>query len=898
MRFLVPAAAILTCAFALYFTNSVLDQIVVDGGAVRVALVPDWKVLVTLIGASALGVAVFTRRRAVLLPVLATAIVILPFAPVLPDYVPALQLPAGPLKWVVWLTVAGMLAWSVAQAGIGRVALLPRLSRSHATVLIGLLTALAGVLAASRLAGTVLFPAGDEPHYLVMAQSIWRDGDLKIENNHARGDYREYYFRAPLKPDYLTRGVDNEIYSIHPVGMPVLMAPVYALGGYWAVVSALVLFAAASAASMWRFTANAVNAPGAATFAWSAIALTSPFLFSTFTVYPEIIAGFAAVVAFTLAVSANAAQPGFARWFIIGFCVASLPWLSTKYAPMSAALVTIALLRILRHRAFPQALAVVLPYGISLVAWLTFFYVFWGTPLPMAPYGTMVQTRPANLLFGAPGLLFDQEYGLLAYAPVYILALTGLLTMWSAGGEMRRRAVEIAITFGALLGTVGAFRIWWGGTATPGRPLASGLLLLMVPIAVAARRAPAVSGSRASHQVLLWVSVGVAITLATAQQGLLINNGRDGTSSLLEYWSPYWAAWAAAPTFIFHEPGTAWMHTLAWLAAAFAAAILLARWRLTSAAGASLAAMTTLVAALVLVTIVVPALPHDPPLPPAQVAARSHIAALDQFDRAKRPVAIRYDPFRFEDANAVVPLATLGATPALHTSPQPTRVLHNARFSLPAGRYRLDIDWGGGTRAAETIGLQVGRMGPPWQSWSVQPHPGSRWSSEFELPADMSFVGLRGSTDLERAIARFTISPIVVIDEHARPKAPTVLAVRQYGPVAVLAHDEAAEPEPEGFWSAGRRETPVTFVRDRNETPLTLRVRNGPEPNRVHFAASGWAESLDLEPGKTVTITVPVATRVVTLDIHAENGFDPRKYDPTSQDTRLLGVWVEVYNAR
>jgi hypothetical protein len=24
-----------------------------------------------------------------------------------------------------------------------------------------------------------------------MAQSLWRDGDLKIENNHQRGDYRE-----------------------------------------------------------------------------------------------------------------------------------------------------------------------------------------------------------------------------------------------------------------------------------------------------------------------------------------------------------------------------------------------------------------------------------------------------------------------------------------------------------------------------------------------------------------------------------------------------------------------------------------------------------------------------------------------------------------------------------
>ena len=64
-----------------------------------------------------------------------------------------------------------------------------------------------------------------------MAQSLWRDGDLKIENNHERGDYREY-FPIDLEPHYLTRGTDGEIYSIHPIGLAVILAPVYALAGY------------------------------------------------------------------------------------------------------------------------------------------------------------------------------------------------------------------------------------------------------------------------------------------------------------------------------------------------------------------------------------------------------------------------------------------------------------------------------------------------------------------------------------------------------------------------------------------------------------------------------------------------------------------------------------------
>ena len=167
----------------------------------------------------------------------------------------------------------------------------------------------------------------------------------------------------------------------------------------------------------------------------------------------------------------------------------------------------------------------------------------------------MTQTTPVNLIFGAPGLLFDQEYGLLAFAPVYILAATGLATMWRARGDLRRQAIEITLIFGALIGTVGAFRLWWGGSAAPARPLASGLLLLALPIAAAFRAAPAGSARRAAQHLLLWVSIAIALTLTVAQDGLLINNSRDGTSALLEYWSPRWELWTLAPSFIRRDAG-------------------------------------------------------------------------------------------------------------------------------------------------------------------------------------------------------------------------------------------------------------------------------------------------------------------------------------------------------
>src|SRR5690606_34662963 len=141
-------------------------------------------------------------------------------------------------------------------------------------------------------------------------------------------DYREYYPRE-LAPHYLTRGADEEIYSIHPVGMPVLIAPIYAAGGYPAVVLAFIVMAALAAGVIWHTTARLSGDRGAATFGWAAVAVTSPFLFNAFAVYPEIPAALTVVLAFTLAAAWEGPGPR-GRWLIVGGLCAALPWFSTK----------------------------------------------------------------------------------------------------------------------------------------------------------------------------------------------------------------------------------------------------------------------------------------------------------------------------------------------------------------------------------------------------------------------------------------------------------------------------------------------------------------------------------------------------------------------------------------
>lgn len=913
-----PAAACLITGLALYVTRGVLDQTVTPSGVVRFAMLPPWQALLgfvclaamLLVGIDHLNAPTSrtTTQRSrprlgeLVLPLFALVVLLLPYLPFLPDRLPALQTLAGPLGAIVWLSVAALQVWVLWQWRLIHARPIEYWSLAAITLALFLGAASVAGLAAWKLTGTALFPSGDEPHYLVMAQSLWRDGDLKIENNHQRGDYREYY-PDDLEPHYLTRGKNGEIYSIHPIGISVLLAPVYALGGYRGAVLAIILIGAAAAAIAWRWTVKMSNAPGAATFAWAAVTLSAPFMFNTFTIYPEIPAGLAVMFALWTAVESRA---GLLQWIVAGLAIASLPWLSTKYAPMSAALFLVAANRLRRTRrltpnstATRSFVAIAAIYAISLAGWFAFFYVIWGSPLPMAPYGSLVQTTPLNLRFGAPGLFFDQEYGLLAYAPVYILAATGLYQMWRAGGELRQQAIEITFIFAALLSTVGAFAIWWGGTSAPARPIASGLPLLMLPMAIAFRSAPLSSPRRAAQHLLLWISIGIALTLAISENGLLLNNGRDGTSALLDFWSPRWELFSLAPTFVAPEwTLRGWIHMTWWLVVAAGAAWTLSKARTSRAGSSALIAVGTLGAALVIITVTMPLLPSGPPVPPIDLSARSRLVALDGFDARSRPSSMIYDPLHKVAADAVLPELVLGVKPAQRTDRQPVRVIHNGRFSLPAGTYTIAVQFG--DRAldrAYPLSLQIGRNGPPLQTWQLQPKSNELWQTSVWLPLDASFVGLRGPAELEREVRSITITPTAVVNYGDRPHLPVVLAAAQYPGASLFFHDEQMYPEADGFWTIGGHASHVTVAvtADHLATPVVLRIHPGARPNVATISTFGWRHTYTLTPGEAVEVELPMfPSGVVPLTIDATSGYSPKELDPASTDRRFLGIWVEV----
>src|SRR5262249_15706339 len=199
----------------------------------------------------------------------ALGLLVVPFVPWLPDHFPLLLVLAGPLRWAV---VTGVVV-AVAKRGMGAVGW-----GAISLPLPGRKTAFAVSLAVYLLAWVkslaIIGLGGDEPHYLVIAHSLLHDRDLRIENNHKQGDYRPF-FGAELRPDYLRRGLNGEIYSIHAPGLPALVLPGYAVAGSRGAVAIICLLAALAALAIFEL-ARLVGGRSAAWGRGASIFLTRP----------------------------------------------------------------------------------------------------------------------------------------------------------------------------------------------------------------------------------------------------------------------------------------------------------------------------------------------------------------------------------------------------------------------------------------------------------------------------------------------------------------------------------------------------------------------------------------------------------------------------------------------
>jgi hypothetical protein len=749
-------------------------------------------------------------------------------------------------------------------------------------------TAIYGV-AAWQVAPSV--PGGDEPHYLVITQSLLRDGDIRIENNHQRGDYLEY-FPGTLRPDYRVRGRNGDIYSIHAPGLSALVAPAFLVGGYPGVVVCLVLLASAGSALVWRLAYAVTGRASAAWFAWTAVTCSTTSVFHSFTVYPD---GPGGVIALTgvwaLVRLREEAESGSERvrpWLLHGAALATLPWLHSRFAVLAGGLGALVLLRLSRTRnpAAKAAAFLAIP-ALSAFAWLTFFIAIYGTPDPSAPYGN----EPGSFAFvpgGAAGLFFDQRFGLLAYAPVLAFGLGGLARMLRRPAG-RALALELLFVLVPYLLVVTHFAMWWGGHSAPARFFAPVLPMLGVPLAIAwvDMRTRA---ARATAWAALAFTAFATAALVLVDGGRLAYNTRDAYAQWLEWLNAGLDFGRGLPAFWRGREGELYRDAAIWIGALGAGWALLRtidRRGLFAGRGsfaAATAAVYALASMVALTTVwrVAGAPPTDITASQLDLLRRagSERGALIVDIPTLRPVTLDRLPAR------------LRIVPARDTRPggagRDDRPLYSVP-SIPAGEYRLRFDGGDGAWIMVGIGrdqfaIRTEQLGTPPQPVSVT------------FPVDVRAIVVRGDEDARRRIRRLVVEPLSLVGPRDRLTTRVARQAVRYDRSTVFFLDDRSFPEPEGFWAGGARDSSVVLQPDTARPMAALLVRNGGAANDVTLETGQWRAAWRLAPGEERRVEIPLDTsrRAALLRVSSSSGFRPSEIEPGSRDTRFLGVWVRV----
>lgn len=859
-----------------------------DSATARVALqAPWWMFLVGVAVAAAVKPLRTKPLRA--LPALLT---ILPWLPI--------PLPAAAMIWtgpMAWLPIAAAFGLALGLEPLRWIARrLNLFDADDATVAAFVLAATLGGLAAWSANPNT--PTGDESHYLMITQSILKDGDIDIQNNHDQRDW-ESFFAGDLRPDLRLRGIHGEAYSIHAPGVSALVAPPFQLFGYFGARVLLVLLTAIGAMLTWRLCWRLTDSAEAAWFAWAAVVLTPTFAFQSFMVFPDA-PGFVIVAAAMLLVVqlSRGDLPGTLPVFLTGVGLAMLPWLHTRFAVVAAGFGAVIALRLMRPAPIPprprsqwseeldlppaittedrviRLVALLLVPMISAGLWFWFFKAHYDTFDPRAPYGPEAQSV-AWIIPGIMALFFDGAFGVAAYAPAIALACVGWLRQTPTFS--RRMALETALLVFGYLAAVSSVRMWWAGNpATPARFLMAVLPLVAVPVAVAWTRLSAASRTMASALVMLGAAT-TAVMVGVDHAGLAWNSRCDN-ALWLGWLSPVVNLPRAWPAFFWSGPSFP-MHVLVWVAVP--GGLWLIASRLIPHARTAVVIWSA--AAL----MVLPPLGHLVAGGTVLNAAPAQLAVIRGEGEGGRLVRISAGRFAhlrsLRDTMTLAPLAPGAA----NECPVPPPMLLS---DVPGARYVIHAT---STSAAPLpLRLFVGASDSLWREFTV-PGPG-RFDFPFVLPTTVPGV-LIDTDGPERAALTVTLG---IEDAMPARGAIPMRRAANFGNADALFLDDQVFVEKDGFWVAGKAAARFMLVPSVNSpvSPLTVRVlvRNGGAANIVTIESGTFQRLLQMAPYQELDVDIPLTpTGNANVRIASGSGFVPADWQPGNNDRRLLGVWIQ-----
>lgn len=412
--------------------------------------------------------------------------------------------PRQAILGAVYLLALGL--WAVhALEGLWHV--VPNLSdRTAAWVLAAVL--LVPFLALMPYHRAVMPTASDEPHYLVIVQSLLTGHDLDLKDDYDSKAYQAFY--PDTLPDRHIIQVGTAQFPIRDLGLPFLVTLPFAVAGRTGVLVFMCFVGALLVAQLYRACRDLGIAHRPAFLAVAGASLAHPLLTYTTQIYPELLAALAFVTAARLLRGGRATS--LARLAGASACVGALPWLSTRAWLIAVGIGLVIAYCALRPVARPSLPAIAArvaagagPFAALLLALSALDYRMFGIFIPNAGY-YLIRDQQQVLAFtpqiGALGLLFDRVFGLVPRAPLFLIGALGLVPLW----RRARGAALAALALGWLVYFlfISSIAYWWADGSPPSRYLLAGIPFLVVLLAAGIERIGELGRARPVAEALAW----------------------------------------------------------------------------------------------------------------------------------------------------------------------------------------------------------------------------------------------------------------------------------------------------------------------------------------------------------------------------------------------------------
>ena len=365
---------------------------------------------------------------------------------------------------------------------------------------------------------------GDEPHYVVIIKSLL-EGHVYVE-----GVYTNPGPEWTTWPNswHAVKGPDGHFYSTHGLGLPILAAPLYLIGGSLGLLLFVPLVASLVNLSQYSVCRRITGNDYVSFTTASVMGFATLICAYSNQLYPELLMALLLLVSLNLFLEyglTNNVQ------LFMGLLIGYGFLLKAAYGAIVAGFGVALFIICVRKRRVNFVLFVA-GAAVWFAALCYYNTVAFGSPFSVllaSGETAYAQIQANNAIFAATGLIFDRYRGLLPYCPPLFLSLLGLRPLLKERSDVFALA---ACSF--LCQYVGAslFTHWWAGWSLPARYLLSVVPLFSLPLSLAIK----------NNLHKLWfkiaafctISLGLYLNLSLSWSraiGLSVNDAKSGLLS-------------------------------------------------------------------------------------------------------------------------------------------------------------------------------------------------------------------------------------------------------------------------------------------------------------------------------------------------------------------------------